>query len=94
MSSKFLEYSGHNFLFQHMEEVTRCSHFRIESDQQGELAVNLKAECNLGENDHEMIVFMILRKGRCESSRRTMDFKKAHFNQLRELVGEVPRENI
>lgn len=43
------------------------------------LIVNLMAEGNLGESDHEAIDFMIIiRKGRSERSRiRTIDFKKS-----------------
>lgn len=58
-----------------------------------ELVANLKVEANLGESDHEMTDFIILKKGRKESSRiRTVDFKKAAFNKLRELVAKVSWE--
>lgn len=47
----------------------------------------------MGESDHAMKDFMILRKSRNYSNRiNTMDFKKAVFNKLRELVSKVPSE--
>ncbi|CAM4692336.1 unnamed protein product [Lepidochelys kempii] len=41
-----------------------------------------------------MVEFRILRQGRKESSRiRTLDFRKADFDSLRELMGRIPWEN-
>lgn len=37
-------------------------------------------EDNKGENDHEMIEFNILRKGRWKEQQNKNRFKKAHFN--------------
>ena len=46
---------------------------------------------NLGSSDCRMIKFRILRKERKDSSRvRTLDFRKADFDSLRELVGRIP----
>lgn len=45
-------------------------------------------EGSIGESDHEVVEFMILRKGRKENSTiKTMDFKKADFSKFMALVG-------
>ena len=59
-----------------------------------ELVENLKVEGSLGESDHEIIEFTILRKGRRENSKiETMDFRKVDFGKVRELIGKVPWES-
>lgn len=52
---------------------------------------NLDVEGSLGESEHEMIEFLVLRIGRRENSRiNTVDFKKADFSKLSQLVGNIP----
>ncbi|CAM5110091.1 unnamed protein product [Eretmochelys imbricata] len=46
---------------------------------------------NLGGSDHELVEFRILTQGRKVSSRiRTLDFRKADFDSLRERMGRIP----
>lgn len=48
---------------------------------------NVRAKCNLGDSDHEIIEFMFLRK---KSNRiEAKSFRRADFNKLRELVGRI-----
>ncbi|CAM4681894.1 unnamed protein product [Lepidochelys kempii] len=59
-----------------------------------ELVGEAKVDGNLGGSDHQMVEFRILTQGRKESSRiRTLDFRKADFDFLRELMGKIPWEN-
>ncbi|CAM2100164.1 unnamed protein product [Caretta caretta] len=61
---------------------------------QEELVGEAKVDGNLGGSDHEMVEFRILTQGRKESSRIwTLDFRKADFDSLRELMGRIPWEN-
>lgn len=47
----------------------------------------------VGNSDYKMIEFKNLRGRRKESNGiRTLDFRKANFNKLREFVGKIPWE--
>ncbi|CAM4574506.1 unnamed protein product [Lepidochelys kempii] len=59
----------------------RCSRARREA----------KVDGNLGGSDHELVEFRILTQGRKVSSRiRTLDFRKADFDSLRERMARIP----
>uniref|UniRef100_K7EZ11 Endonuclease/exonuclease/phosphatase domain-containing protein n=1 Tax=Pelodiscus sinensis TaxID=13735 RepID=K7EZ11_PELSI len=94
LSNKFLDCIGDNFLFQKVEKATRGEAvLDLVLTNREELVENLKVEDSIGDSDHEIIEFMILRKGRRETSTiEVMDFRKADFDKLRELVGKVPWE--
>lgn len=50
-------------------------------------------EGNLSDSDHEMITFMIIRKGGKENSGiQALEYRKADFNKLKELVGRTTQE--
>ncbi|XP_065440587.1 mitoferrin-1 isoform X1 [Chrysemys picta bellii] len=95
LSNKFLDCIADNFLFQKVEKATRGEAvLDLILTNREELVENLKVEGSLGESDHEIIEFAILRKGRRENSKiETMDFRKADFGKLRELIGKVPWES-
>ncbi|CAM5130495.1 unnamed protein product, partial [Natator depressus] len=94
-SRKFLENVGDNFLVQVLEEPTRGrALLDLLLTNQEELVGEAKVDGNLGGSDHEWVEFRILTQGRKESSRiQTLDFRKADFDSLRELIGRIPWEN-
>ncbi|XP_065409830.1 uncharacterized protein LOC135972960 isoform X1 [Chrysemys picta bellii] len=94
-SRKFLESVGDNFLVQVLEEPTRGRAFLdLLLTNREELVGEAKVDGNLEGSDHEMVEFRILTQGRKESSRiRTLDFRKADFDSLREQMGRIPWEN-
>ncbi|XP_073186763.1 uncharacterized protein [Lepidochelys kempii] len=94
-SRKFLENVGDNFLVQVLEEPTRGrTLLDLLLTNQEELVGEAKVDGILGGSDHEMVEFRILTQGRKESSRIwTLDFRKADFDSLRELMGKIPWEN-
>ncbi|CAM4591395.1 unnamed protein product [Caretta caretta] len=94
-SRKFLENVGDNFLVQVLEEPTRGrALLDLLLTNREELVGEAKVDGNLGGSDHEMVEFRILTHGRKESSRiQTLDFRKADFDSLRELMGKIPWEN-
>ncbi|CAM4495102.1 unnamed protein product [Caretta caretta] len=91
-SRKFLESIGDNFLVQVLEEPTRGGAFLdLLLTNQEELVGEAKVDGNLGGSDHELVEFRILTQGRKVSSRiRTLDFRKADLNSLRERMGRIP----
>ncbi|CAM4545620.1 unnamed protein product [Lepidochelys olivacea] len=94
-SRKFLENVGDNFLLQVLEEPTRGrALLDLLLTNREELIGEAKVDGNLGGSNHEMVEFRILTQGRKESSRiQTLDFRKADFDSLRELMGKIPWEN-
>ena len=45
----------------------------------------------LGESDHVILEFLILKEAKAECSHtRTLDFSKADFNKLRTMISKVP----
>ncbi|KAG6926229.1 hypothetical protein G0U57_012464, partial [Chelydra serpentina] len=93
-SSKLLESAGDNFLVQVLEELTRGrAPLDLLLTNREELVGEVEVGGNLGSSDHEMVAFRILTKGRKESSRiRTLDFRKADFDSLMELMRRIPWE--
>ncbi|CAM5130792.1 unnamed protein product [Natator depressus] len=91
-SRKFLESVGDNFLVQVLDEPTRGGAFLdLLLTNREELVGKAKVDGNLGGSDHEMVEFRILTQGRKVSSRiRTLDFRKADFDSLRERMGRIP----
>ncbi|CAM5172065.1 unnamed protein product [Eretmochelys imbricata] len=91
-SRKFLESVGNNFLVQVLEEPTRGGAFLdLLLTNREELVGEAKVDANLGGSDHELVEFRILTQGRKVSSRiRTLDFRKADFDSLRERMGRIP----
>ncbi|KAG6928006.1 hypothetical protein G0U57_008907, partial [Chelydra serpentina] len=94
-SRKFLESVGDNFLVQVLEEPTRGKALLdLLLTNREEIVEEAIVDGNLGGSDHEMVEFRILTQGRKESSRiQSLDFRKADFDSLRELMGKVPWEN-
>ncbi|CAM4612895.1 unnamed protein product [Lepidochelys olivacea] len=94
-SRKFLESVGDNFLAQVLEEPTRGGAFLdLLLTNRVELVWEAKVDGNLGGSDHELVEFRILTQGRKVSSRiRTLDFRKADFDSLRERMARIPWEN-
>ncbi|CAM5095950.1 unnamed protein product [Natator depressus] len=79
------------FLFPHWLRVLLCI---ICITAAHNIVGEAKVDGNLGGSDHEMVEFRILTQGRKESSRiQTLDFRKADFDSLRELMGKIPWEN-
>nr|XP_048724541.1 RNA-binding motif, single-stranded-interacting protein 1 isoform X1 [Caretta caretta]XP_048724542.1 RNA-binding motif, single-stranded-interacting protein 1 isoform X1 [Caretta caretta]XP_048724543.1 RNA-binding motif, single-stranded-interacting protein 1 isoform X1 [Caretta caretta]XP_048724544.1 RNA-binding motif, single-stranded-interacting protein 1 isoform X1 [Caretta caretta] len=94
---KFLESVGDNFLAQVLEEPTRGGAFLdLLLTNRVELVGEAKVDGNLGGSDHELVEFRILTQGRKVSSRiRTLDFRKADFDSLRERMARIPwRTNL
>ncbi|CAM4697277.1 unnamed protein product [Lepidochelys kempii] len=91
-SRKFLESVGDNFLVQVLEEPTRGGAFLdLLLTNRVELVGEAKVDGNLGGSDHELVEFRILTQGRKVSSRiRTLDFRKADFDFLRERMARIP----
>ncbi|CAM5117140.1 unnamed protein product [Natator depressus] len=93
-SRKFLESVGDNFLVQVLDKPTRGGAFLdLLLTNREELVGEAEVDGNLGGSDHEMVEFRILTQGRKVSSRiRTLDFRKADFDSLRERMGRIPWE--
>ncbi|XP_074986240.1 uncharacterized protein LOC142072657 [Caretta caretta] len=91
-SRKFLESVGDNFLAQVLEEPTRGGAFLdLLLTNRVELVGEAKVDRNLGGSDHELVEFRILTQGRKVSSTiRTLDFRKADFDSLRERMARIP----
>ncbi|XP_050786243.1 uncharacterized protein LOC127037978 isoform X1 [Gopherus flavomarginatus] len=93
-SRKFLECVRDNFLMEVLEEPTR-GHAPLDLllTNKGEFVGEVEAGGSLGGSDHEIVELRILTKGRMESSKIcTLDFRKADFDSLRELMGRIPWE--
>jgi len=55
------------------------------------LVGNVKVKGSLGCSDHDMVEFKILRTARrVRSMLNTLDFRRADFGLLRDLLGRVP----
>uniref|UniRef100_K7F1Q8 Reverse transcriptase domain-containing protein n=1 Tax=Pelodiscus sinensis TaxID=13735 RepID=K7F1Q8_PELSI len=91
-SRKFLENVGDNFLVQVLKDPTRGrAQLDLLLTNREELIGDVEVGDNLGSSDHEMVDFRILTKGRKESSKiHTLDFKKADFDSLRDLMERIP----
>ncbi|KAM4642928.1 uncharacterized protein AAGF69_015296 isoform 1-T2 [Amazona ochrocephala] len=90
-SRRFLDCVEDNFL-QVIEEPTRRGAMLDLVLTNGEgLVGNVMLQGSLGHSDHEMVEFEILRTVRRACSKLTaMDFKRAHFGLVRNLLSKVP----
>lgn len=56
-----------------------------------ELVEDVKSGDNLGCSDHEMVDLRIIRgRKQAKSSVTTLDFRKVHFDQFRDLLERIP----
>ncbi|PKU33628.1 dtw domain-containing protein 2 [Limosa lapponica baueri] len=95
-SRKFLEYVDDNFLLQMVEKPTKKGAVLdlILTNNEG-LVGNVKLKGSLGCSDHEMVEFKILRAARRVCSKlTTLDFRRADFGLLRDLIGRVTWEKV
>ncbi|GAB0209421.1 hypothetical protein GRJ2_003407800 [Grus japonensis] len=91
-SRKFLECVDDNFLLQVIEEPTRRGAMLdlVLTNKEG-LVGDVKLKGSLGCRDHEMVEFRILRAARrAHSKLTTLDFRRADFGLLRDLLGRIP----
>ncbi|PKU34027.1 glycerol kinase [Limosa lapponica baueri] len=89
---RFLECVDDNFLLQVIEEPTRRGAMLdlVLTNKEGMMG-NVKLKGSLGCSDHEMVEFMILRAvRRVPTKLTTLDFRRADFGLLRDLLGRVP----
>ncbi|GAB0182786.1 hypothetical protein GRJ2_000743900 [Grus japonensis] len=91
-SRKFLECVNDNFLFQVIEKPTRRGAVLdlILTNKEG-LVGDVKLKGSLGCSDHEMVEFRTLRAARRACSKlTTLDFSRADFGLIRDLLGRIP----
>ncbi|GAB0209401.1 hypothetical protein GRJ2_003405800 [Grus japonensis] len=91
-SRKFLECVDDNFLLQVTEEPTRRGAMLdlVLTNKEG-LVGDVKLKGSLGCSDHKMVEFRILRAARrAHSKLTTLDFRRADFGLLRDLLGRIP----
>lgn len=90
-SRRFLECHNYNFLLQVIEELMRrCTMLDLVLTNKEGLVGNVKLKGSLDCKDHEM-EFEILRAARKMLRKlTTLDFRKADFGLLRDLLGQVP----
>jgi len=91
-SRRFLECVEDYFLLQVIEEPARRGAMLdlVLTNKEG-LVGNVKVKGSLGCSDHELMAFKILRAARCVRSKlATLDFRRAHFGLLRDLLGRIP----
>ncbi|PKU48684.1 glycerol kinase [Limosa lapponica baueri] len=90
-SRKFLECVNDNFLLQMIEEPTKKGAVLdlVLTNKEG-LVGNVKFKGSLGCSDDKMVEFKIHRAARRVCSKlSTLDFRKADFGLLRDLIGRV-----
>ncbi|GAB0210120.1 mitochondrial enolase superfamily member 1 [Grus japonensis] len=91
-SRKFLECVDDNFLLQVTEEPMRRGAMLdlVLTNKEG-LVGDVKLKGSLGCSDHKMVEFRILRAARRAHSKLTaLDFRRADFGLLRDLLGRIP----
>ncbi|GAB0185298.1 hypothetical protein GRJ2_000995100 [Grus japonensis] len=91
-SRRFLECVDDNFFLQVIEEPRRRGAMLnlVLTNKEG-LVGNVKLKGSLGCSDHEMVELKILRAvRRVHSKLTTLDFRRADFGLLRDLLGGVP----
>jgi len=91
-SRRFLQCVEDNFLLQVIEEPTRSGAMLdlVLTNMEG-LVGNVKVKGNLGCSDHKMMEFKILRAARrVRSMLATLDFRRADFGLLRDLLSRIP----
>ena len=80
-SNKFLTSLADNFVVQKVEEATRDS---------ASLVNGVREVGSLGQSDHVLLEFEILRKGEIKYSQTCiLDFRRADFSRLREILGGI-----
>ena len=89
-SNKFLTSLADNFVVHKREEATRGSTILdLILTNKEDLVSEVKQVGYLG--DHVLLEFKILRKEEAKYSQtRILDFKRADFSRLREILGEIP----
>ncbi|PKU48494.1 rna-directed dna polymerase from mobile element jockey-like [Limosa lapponica baueri] len=95
-SKKFLECIDDNFLLQMVEEPMRNGAMLdlVLTNREG-LVGNVKLKCSFGCRDHEMVEFKILRAARrVRSKLTTLNFRRADFGLLRDLISRVTWEKV
>ncbi|PKU36537.1 glycerol kinase [Limosa lapponica baueri] len=95
-SRKFLECVDDNFLLQMVEEPMRKgAMLDLILTNKEELVGKVKFKGSLSCSDHEMAEFKILRAARRVCSKlATLDFMRADFDLLRDLLGRVTWEKV
>ncbi|GAB0187677.1 hypothetical protein GRJ2_001233000 [Grus japonensis] len=91
-SRRFLECIDDNFLLQVIEELTRRGAMLdlVLTNKEG-LVGDVKLKGSLGCSDHKMVEFKILRAvRRAHSKLTTLDFRRADFGLVRNLLGRLP----
>jgi len=91
-SRRFFKCVEDNFLLHVIEEPTRRGAMLdpVLTNKEG-LVGNVKVKVSLGCSDHEMVEFKILRAARrVRSNLATLDFRRADFGLLRNLLGRIP----
>ncbi|PKU31806.1 dtw domain-containing protein 2 [Limosa lapponica baueri] len=94
-SRKFLEHVDDNFLLQLVEPMRKGTVLDLDLTNKEGLVGNVKLKGSLGCSGHEMVEFKILRAARRVCSKlTTLDFRRADFGLLRDLIGRVTWEKV
>jgi len=88
---RFLECVDDNFLLQVIEEpMRRGAMLDLVLTNNEVLVGNVKVKGSIGCSDHKMVEFKILRAARrVRSKLATLDFRRADFGLLRDLLGRI-----
>ena len=91
-SNTFLTSLTHNFIVQKVEEATRGSAILdLILTNKEDLVNGMRVVGSLGQSDHVLLEFEILRKGEIKYSQtHILDFTRADFSRLREILEEIP----
>uniref|UniRef100_A0A670IGU3 Reverse transcriptase domain-containing protein n=1 Tax=Podarcis muralis TaxID=64176 RepID=A0A670IGU3_PODMU len=91
-SNRFLTGLADNFIVQKAGEATRgTAILDLVLTNVDDLVSGVEVEGSLGTSDHALLKFTIQRKGAAKHTRtQFLDFKKADFIKLREVLGEIP----
>uniref|UniRef100_A0A670I6Y3 Reverse transcriptase domain-containing protein n=1 Tax=Podarcis muralis TaxID=64176 RepID=A0A670I6Y3_PODMU len=91
-SNRFLTALADNFIVQKVGEATRgTAILDLVLTNVDDLVSGVEVEGSLGASDHALLKFTIQRKGAAKHTRtQFLDFKKADFIKLREVLGEIP----
>ena len=91
-SNKFLTALADNFMVQKVEEATRGKTILdLVITNKEDLVNGVEVVGTLGKSDHALLEFVIQLEGEAKHSQtRILDFKKANFCKLRELLAVIP----
>ncbi|CAI5785062.1 Hypothetical predicted protein [Podarcis lilfordi] len=91
-SNRFLTGLADNFIVQKVGEATRgTAILDLVLTNVDDLVSGVEVEGSLGASDHALLKFTIQWKGAAKHTRtQFLDFKKADFIKLREVLGETP----